>query len=68
MADPSTRYGPDDIRFTYFMVRVRVHRGAEPDGPSGTVERLGSGSKQEFHGADDLVRLVTAWSTAAADV
>lgn len=51
-------------RFSYFMIRV-----AQPDAESatpagrlaGVIERLASGEKRTFDGADELLLLVTAW-------
>lgn len=58
MENPVTREDEDEVRFTYFVVRVRLGRGMQADGPSGTIERLGSGYKQDFSGARELLRLI----------
>jgi hypothetical protein len=46
-------------RFAYFMVRIHGGPGADRVKPSGIVERLGSGRKDAFSGAEELVRLLS---------
>ena len=45
----------------YFMIRVHPDRSAEPPHISGVIERLGTGEKLTFAGADELVRLLGCW-------
>jgi len=60
MQDPQPR--PEDERsserFTYFL--IRIHSGGESsENLTGTMERLGSGRKQPFSGADELLGLLS---------
>ena len=45
-------------RFAYFMVRIHGGAGDNRVRPSGIVERLGSGRKDAFSGAEELLRLL----------
>ena len=46
-------------RFAYFMVRIHGGPGDSRVKPSGIVERLGSGRKDAFSGAEELIRLLS---------
>ena len=46
-------------RFAYFFVRIHGGPGDSRVRPSGIVERLGSGRKDAFSGAEELIRLLS---------
>jgi len=48
--------------FTYFMIRIHRRRAGAAEGPSGVIERLGSGRKRAFTGAAELLDLLAEWS------
>lgn len=58
MQDSSPSPAPD--RLAHYMIRVS-RRGTDDQAISGLVERLGSGEKERFDSASDLLRLLTAW-------
>lgn len=47
-------------RFAHYMIRVS-RRGPDHETLSGLVERLGSGEKERFETATELMRLLAAW-------
>jgi len=49
------------LGFDYFMLRVEREPEADSSGPNGTIERLGTGDKQEFAGVSHLLQLLTGW-------
>jgi hypothetical protein len=49
----------DGDRFAYFMVRIHGGPGDSRVKPTGIVERLGSGRKEAFSGAEELIRLLS---------
>ena len=51
---------PTPDRFAHFMIRLR-RRASDAEAISGLVELLGSGEKEPFDTADDLLRLLTSW-------
>lgn len=55
-----TAPSPAPDRFAHFMIRLR-RRGTDTQAISGLVELLGSGEKEPFDTADDLLRLLTSW-------
>ena len=55
-------------RFAYFMVRVHGGPGDSRVKPSGIVERLGSGRKDAFSGAEELIRLLSDVPDAASNM
>jgi hypothetical protein len=50
--------------FDYFVVRLN-RTDPNSNRISGLVERLGSGEKQPFDTAGDLVRLISTWTAPA---
>ena len=56
--DPSPIPAAD--RVAHYMIRVS-QRGADAQAISGLVELLGSGEKERFETAAELLRLLTAW-------
>jgi hypothetical protein len=62
---PDERTSPRDGPVAYFM--IRIHPGPAAAGsPTGIVERLGSGRKHSFSGAEELLRLLTDWPSLPA--
>lgn len=59
MNDRSTTSEPSGDRFSYFMLRIHDSGDEGRPGPSGIIERLGTGRKQSFTGTDELIRLLT---------
>lgn len=68
MQNPPGGAGEDRERFVYFMIRTHSGAGEGPENLSGIMERLGSGRKQRFSGAEELVRLLTTRPDAPANM
>lgn len=69
MEHATSRIEPDPLdEFTYYMVRIRHSPADDRDLLAGIIERLGSGEKQGFAGADELIRLLNAWTEGAPNM
>ena len=60
MSDPVTGGGERAAeQVAYFVIRIRRDVTNPAAGPTGTLERLGSGRARHFSGAEELLYLLT---------
>ena len=63
MSEQPAREDAKLTRFAYFMIRVHNVTDAGPRSVSGLVERLGTGEKRSFQDGEELLGLLSSWST-----